>query len=67
VDAAIGVIKREAPRLITFRPQDKYTTDATRAVIAGVRSLYDRVTTIDGVEIYRLTPTYGRLPFNVEK
>jgi len=67
VDAAIGIIKREAPRLITFRPQDKYTTDATRAVIAGVRSLYDHATTIDGVEIYRLTATYGRLPFNVEK
>jgi hypothetical protein len=42
------------PRLVTFRPDDKYNTDASRQVMNLVRSKYDLIRTIGGLEIYRL-------------
>ena len=54
VDDTIEVIRREAPRIITFRPGDKYSTGTTLAIMARVRPWYAKVATIDGVEVYRL-------------
>jgi hypothetical protein len=54
LDEAMAIIQREAPPLITFRPADKFTTDATRAIMARVRTQYAHVATIAGVEVYRL-------------
>jgi hypothetical protein len=54
LEEAIAIIQREAPPVITFRPEDKYTTDATRAIMDQVRTQYALVATIDGVEVYRL-------------
>jgi len=54
LEEAFAIIQREAPPLITFRPEDKYTTDATRAIMDRVRTQYAHVATIGGVEVYRL-------------
>jgi hypothetical protein len=39
---------------VTFRPDDKYNSDASRRIMEYVRSRYERFDTIDGVELYRL-------------
>jgi hypothetical protein len=54
VDAAVDTIRREAPRVITFRPGDKYNTGTTQTIMARVRPWYEKVATIDGVEVYLL-------------
>jgi hypothetical protein len=54
VDDAVELIEGAAPRVITYRPADKYNTEASRAILERVRSRYDRVDTIGGVEVYRL-------------
>jgi hypothetical protein len=56
LEEAIAIIQREAPPLITFRPEDKCSTDATRAIMDRVRAQYDLAATIGGVEVYRLRP-----------
>jgi len=42
------------PRIVTFRPDDKYVTEASRHIMEFVRSRYDPIATIDGLEIHRL-------------
>jgi hypothetical protein len=37
------------PRLVLFRPDDKYNNDATRRVMDLVRTRYERIETIDGL------------------
>jgi hypothetical protein len=54
VEHTLAIIWREAPRIITFRPSDKYNGATTQAVMARVRNSYELVSTIDGVEVYRL-------------
>jgi hypothetical protein len=56
LEEAIAIIQREALPLITFRPEDKYSTDATRAIMDRVRTQYALAATIGGVEVYRLRP-----------
>jgi hypothetical protein len=50
----IDELTAHPPRLVLFRPADKYNTDASRQVMDVVRSRYDRLQTIEGLEIYRL-------------
>jgi hypothetical protein len=54
VEETVETIRQEAPRIITFRPGDKYNTGTTQAIMARVRPWYEQVATIDGVEVYRL-------------
>ncbi len=54
VEHTLEIIRREAPRIITFRPSDKYNSATTQAIMARVRTGYELITTIDGVEVYRL-------------
>jgi hypothetical protein len=46
-------IAAHPPRLVIFRPDDKYNTDATRVVMDLVRARYEHFRDIDGLEIYR--------------
>jgi hypothetical protein len=59
VAETVAIIQREAPRILTFRPEDKYSREGTRAVLARVRPQYEHVATITGVEVYRLRGTSG--------
>lgn len=42
------------PRLVIFRPDDKYNTAASARVMSLVKSKYVRIDTIDGRDVYRL-------------
>ena len=55
LEEVTAIIRREAPRIITFRPQDKYSTETTQTIMARVRTEYEYVSTIGGVEVYRIT------------
>jgi hypothetical protein len=54
VERTLAIMHREAPRIMTFRPDDKYATAATRAVVARVRPWYDHIASVSGIEVYRL-------------
>jgi hypothetical protein len=45
----------DPPRLVFFRPDDKYNTDASRQILALVRSTHTYVDTIDGLDVYQLS------------
>jgi hypothetical protein len=51
--AVLDVLRRRPPAVVTYRPADKYNTDASRRIMAAVRSHYERFNTIEGVELYR--------------
>jgi hypothetical protein len=65
-NAALGMTSDEAlndvmstltdrpPRLVVFRPDDKYNTDRIRQAMKYVRSTYQHFATIGGLELYRL-------------
>jgi hypothetical protein len=40
------------PRLVTFRPEDKYNTEASLQIAGRVRSTYQLLDTIGGVQVY---------------
>jgi hypothetical protein len=42
------------PRLVLFRPQDKYMTALIRDLMVRVKARATLLTTIDGIEVYRL-------------
>jgi hypothetical protein len=42
------------PRLVAFRPDDKYNTDRIRQAMRYVKSTYQHFATIGGLELYRL-------------
>jgi hypothetical protein len=44
---------RHPPQVVTFRPDDKYNTPESHAIMAYVRDNYDRFSVISGVELYR--------------
>jgi hypothetical protein len=52
-------LKDDPPAVVTFRPADKYNTWASRAIIEDVRSRYDRIEDLGGVEVYRIRPSLG--------
>jgi hypothetical protein len=46
-------LERSPPRLVIFRPDDKYNTRATTEIMAAVRANYTLLGEHDGAEIYR--------------
>jgi hypothetical protein len=52
--SVIDVLARRPPLLVTYRADDKYNTEASRAIMEHVRGSYDRLETIDSFEVYRL-------------
>jgi hypothetical protein len=59
VAAVLDALEHHPPAVVTYRPADKYNTDASREIMAAVQSRYERFNTIDGVELYRPAP-HGR-------
>lgn len=53
LDRALERLAADPPRLIFFKPEDKYTTPLTRELLTRVWWHYQHVTTIDGIEVYR--------------
>ena len=51
--AVLEVLINRPPRLVTYRPDDKYNTEASRNIMEHVRSTYERFDTIAGIELYR--------------
>jgi hypothetical protein len=49
----LDVLANRPPRLVTYRPDDKYNTDASRRIMEYVRTRYDRFDTIGDFELYR--------------
>jgi hypothetical protein len=48
-------LTRRPPTIVTFRPADKYNTDASLAIMADIRRRYALLEVVGGVEIYRFT------------
>jgi hypothetical protein len=51
--AVLAVLTAHPPRVVTYRPGDKYNTAASRQIMQHVRASYDRFDAVDGVELYR--------------
>jgi len=56
LNAVLDRLRAEPPAIVTFRPQDQYTTWSSRAIMEYVRRHYDRIAEAGGVEIYRIRP-----------
>ena len=50
---ALRVLEQEPPRLVIFRPADKYNNHATRDLMTTVRTRYTFLGEHHGVEVYR--------------
>jgi len=53
LQGVMSVLRTEPPRLVIFRPTDKYKTPAVESVMRAVRAEYSSIGVIDGAEIYR--------------
>ena len=49
----LALLAAHPPRIVTYRPGDKYNTAASRQIMQRVRASYDRFDEVDGVELYR--------------
>lgn len=47
------------PRLVIFRPQDKFVTEQALAIMNVVRSNYEKLDVFDGAEVYKLPLEHG--------
>jgi hypothetical protein len=56
VDAVLETLHADPPRVVAYRPDDRYNTDASRRIMRAVRDRYERFDTIAGVELYRPRP-----------
>ena len=56
VAAVLDALEHRPPAVVTYRPADKYNTEASRRIMAAVLTRYERFNTIDGVELYRPLP-----------
>jgi hypothetical protein len=54
LEQVLGELHAHPPRLVVFRPDDKYNNEASRRVMALVKSRYVQLDTTEGREIYRL-------------
>jgi hypothetical protein len=52
--AVLDRLRRNPPAVVTFRPADQYNTWASSAIMEYVRKHYERVSSVSGVEIYRV-------------
>jgi hypothetical protein len=59
-DALRRLVDESPPRLVLFRPGDKYMTALVEDVMAGVRARGRLLTVTDGIEVYRLDNGAGR-------
>jgi hypothetical protein len=50
----ISRLDERPPRLVVFRTDDKWNTEASLAIMARVRARYHRIATLAGRDIYRL-------------
>ena len=55
--AVLERLQAAPPAVVTFRPNDQYNSWASRAIMDHVRSRYDRIGDIGGVELYRVRGT----------
>jgi hypothetical protein len=53
LDVVLETLRRQPPRVVTYRPDDKYNTPASRRIMESVNATYERYDTIAGVELYR--------------
>jgi hypothetical protein len=53
LDGVLRILREDPPRLVIFRPTDKYNTRNVAEVMAVVRATYAHLETIDGAEAYR--------------
>jgi hypothetical protein len=51
-DALLRAIEADPPRLVFFRPDDKYNTDRSRHIVDRIRSTHTLEGTIGGLEVY---------------
>ena len=51
--AVVETLTRHPPRVVSYRPADKYNTEASQQIMAYVGRHYERFDTIAGVELYR--------------
>jgi formyltetrahydrofolate hydrolase len=54
VQELLTVIRIRKPRLVIFRPDDKFVTAQVHQVMSYVKVAYDLIDTIDGADVYRL-------------
>lgn len=54
LNAVLQTLVERPPRLVAYRPDDKYNTPASRRIMEYVRSAYERFDTIGRVELYRV-------------
>jgi hypothetical protein len=54
LNAVLDRLRTEPPRLVTFRPADQYNTWASRALMEYIRTHYDRIDSVGGVDVYLL-------------
>jgi hypothetical protein len=53
LDHVLQVLRTDPPRLVIFRPDDKYNDAASRQVMVFVRSKYTRIAETGGLQVYR--------------
>ncbi|MEM7170598.1 MAG: hypothetical protein AAF530_10540 [Pseudomonadota bacterium] len=53
----IGTLKTNSPRLVFYRPDDKYNTPFGDQVMSFVRTRYELIDTFSGFEVYRKIET----------
>ena len=54
LNEVMSMLTGRPPRLVAFRPDDKYNTKAIQHVMNHVRLTYEHFATIGGLELYRL-------------
>ena len=52
--AALAILARDPPRMVFYRPDDKYNTAASRTLIDNVRARYRLIESYGGFEVYEL-------------
>jgi hypothetical protein len=62
VDRAIEILDRDPPKLVFYRPADKYNTSASAALMAYVRARYALLEAKAETEIYRFTAPSSAAP-----
>jgi hypothetical protein len=53
IELVLDRLASQPPRVVAFRPDDKYNNGASRRIMTFVRERYERFDTIAGVELYR--------------
>jgi hypothetical protein len=57
--AVLDTLARHPPRVVSYRPADKYNTEASQRIMGYVGHNYERFDSIAGVELYRLRASRG--------